>query len=50
MEVEDTDLLAPHHVGDGLQAGPVIGLLILPMLNKLPGQDVLLELKKTPQN
>ena len=41
MKVEDADSLQGHDGPDGFQARPVVGLLVLPVLNKLPGQNVL---------
>jgi hypothetical protein len=42
MEVKDADLLWADDGPDGLNAGPVVRLLVLAVLNKLPRQDVLL--------
>ncbi len=42
MEIKDADLLRADDGPDGLNAGAVVRLLVLPVLNKLPRQDVLL--------
>jgi hypothetical protein len=42
MKVKDADLLRADDGPDGLNAGAVVRLLVLPVLNKLPRQDVLL--------
>lgn len=44
MEVEDTDLARVDHRPDCRYAGPVIGFLVLAVLDKLPSQDVRLKL------
>ena len=36
MKVEDADSLQGHDGPDGFQARPVVGLLVLAVLNKLP--------------
>ena len=44
MKVQHADLLGVDDGPDGLQAGPVVRLLVLSVLHKPPRQDVLLEL------
>ena len=43
VKVEDTDLLAVDDGSDGSEASAIVSLLVLAVLNKLPGKDVLLE-------
>ena len=44
MQVEDTDLLLIDDGPDGLEGGPVVRLLVLPVLHEPPRQNVPLEL------
>ena len=45
VQVEDADALGQRHGADGLQAGAVVGLLVLSVLHEPARQDVLLELQ-----
>ena len=45
MKVEDANFLRKHHGPNGLEAGAVVGFLVLAVLYETASEDVLFELR-----